>query len=120
MAKLDIKTRDYIIQSLNQKFDDDVIQAIIMRLSIHRGKYWANNKLGSRLYLLKRSKDVQRNKLLAKQYAMEALEDLVPNRLEKIDISALNQEQSQIDLNIEITQLNGEKKKITYFVPVGG
>jgi hypothetical protein len=76
MAKIDIKTRDYIVESLDENFDVDLIQAIIMRLKIQRRKYWANPNLGSRLYLLRRSKDVPRNRLLAVQYAEEALEDL--------------------------------------------
>lgn len=120
MAKIDIKTRDYIVESLDENFDVDLIQAIIMRLKIQRRKYWANPNLGSRLYLLRRSKDVPRNRLLAVQYAEEALEDLAPSRVADIEITASQSERSRLDLHIEITQLTGQKQTILYFVPVGG
>lgn len=120
MAEINLKTRDYVIESLNQKFDVSLIQAIIMRLLVHRGKYWANPNLGSRLHLLRRSKDVPRNLLLAEQYAYEALEDMEDSRVVNIDVTATQSEKSRIDLLIEITQLTGEKQSILYFVPVGG
>ncbi len=120
MAELDLKTRDYVIESLNQNFDVSLVQAVIMRLLVHRGKYWANPNLGSRFYLLRRSKDVPRNLLLTEQYAFEALEDLLDSRVEAIDITATQREKSRINLLIEVTQLTGEKQTILYFVPVGG
>lgn len=120
MAKLDFKTRDYEIESLAENFDINLVQAVLLRLAIHRGKYWANKNLGSRLYLLKRSKDVARNRLLAKQYATEALEDLIPERIQDMDVIATQSEQSRIDLRIELTKFTGEKQTIIYFVPVGG
>ena len=120
MAEINLKTRDYVIESLNKKFDVSLVQAVIMRLLVHRGKYWANPNLGSRFYLLRRSKDVPRNLLLAEQYAFEALDDLLESRVEDIDITATQSEKSRIDLLIEITQLTGEQQTILYFVPVGG
>lgn len=120
MARIDIKTRDYIIESLDENFSTDLLQAIILRLSIHRGKYWANPNLGSRFYLLRRSKDVPRIRLLAIQYAKEALEDLMPSRVADIQISASQSERSRLDLHMEVTLLTGQKQPIIYFVPVGG
>ncbi|AZN69314.1 hypothetical protein DX910_14710 [Acinetobacter haemolyticus] len=120
MANIDLKTRDYIVDSLDENFDADLFQAVIMRLNIHRGKYWANPNLGSRFYLLKRSKDVPRNKLLAIQYAEEALADLVPGRIADLDVTASQNERSRLNLHIEITLLTGQKQNIIYFVPVGG
>ena len=120
MAQLDLKTRDYVIESLTQNFEVSLVKAVIIRLLTHRGKYWANPNLGSRFYLLRRSKDVPRNLLLAEQYAFEALEDLLDSRVEDIEITATQNEKSRIDLLIEITQLTGEKQTILYFVPVGG
>ena len=120
MAKLDLKTRDYIVESLDENFDVDLIQAIIMRLNIHRGKYWADPNLGSRFYLLRRSKDVTRMLQIVKQYAEEALADLIPNRLQALVVSTTQSIKSRIDLHIEITRLTGEKQTIPYFVSVGG
>ena len=100
MARIDIKTRDYIVESLDENFSTDLLQAIILRLSIHRGKYWANPNLGSRFYLLRRSKDVPRIRLLAIQYAKEALEDLKPSRVADIEVTASQSERSRLDLHI--------------------
>ena len=120
MAKIDLKTRDYVVESLDENFSSDLLQSIILRLSIHRGKYWANPNLGSRFYLLKRSKDLPRIRLLAIQYAQEALEDLKPSRVADIEVTASQSERSRLYLHIEVTLLTCQKQTIIYFVPVGG
>ena len=119
MAALTLNTRDYVLISLDAAFVPDLEQAVFMRLNMHRGKYWANPSLGSRFYLLKRAKDVSRNVLLCKQYADEALEDLVPDRAASIVTMATQTIQSRVDLHIAITHLSGEQQTILYHVPVG-
>lgn len=120
MATIDLESKDYVLLSLDAAFINDDVQCVCQRLGIHRGKYWANENLGSRLYLLSRSKDLPRNLLLAKQYAEEALEDLVPSRFESISVSAKQSEKSRVDLTIDAVRITGESQKIMYFVPVGG
>ncbi|OTG68317.1 hypothetical protein B9T25_06445 [Acinetobacter sp. ANC 4470] len=120
MATINLETKDYVLLSLDAAFINDDVQCVCQRLGIHRGKFWANPNLGSRLYLLKRSKDLTRNVLLAKQYAEEALNDLVPGRFDSIVVSAKQSERSRIDLIVAATRLTGEIQKILYFVPVGG
>lgn len=120
MAAINLGTKDYVLLSLDATFVNDDVQCVCQRLGIHRGKYWANKNLGSRLYLLKRSKDLRRNILLAKQYAEEALFDLVPSRFESIAVSASQSEQSRVDLMIDAVSITGVSQKIMYFVPVGG
>ena len=120
MAVIHSENKDYELQSLDDVFTQDEIQCVLHRLQIERSRYWANPNLGSRLDLLKRSKDVRRNHLLAKQYAEEALEDLVPGRFLDLNVSVQNSEVGRIDLLIEVTRLNGQIGKILYFVPVGG
>lgn len=112
--------KDYQLQSLDDVFSKDELQCVYNRLSIERFRYWANPNLGSRLYLLKRSKDVHRNRLLAKQYAEEALADLIPSRFESLEVYVQQKEKSRIELTIELTRLNSEVGSILYFVPVGG
>lgn len=51
--------------------------AIYLRLTVPLGSWWADPNLGSRLYLLRRSKDLSRVGNLANQYATEALKPLV-------------------------------------------
>lgn len=120
MATIHLETKDYVLLSLDQVFISDDVQCVCQRLGIHRGKYWANPNLGSRLYLLQRSKDLKRNVLLAKQYAEEALFDLVPTRFAAITVQASQSERSRVDLVIDAIRLTGERQQILYFVPVGG
>lgn len=120
MGNINLETKDYILTSLDAAFSADVVQAICQRLNIHRGRYWANPNLGSRLYTLRRSKDVPRMLQLVKQYAEEALAELVPSRLDSISITTSQSIVSRIDLDIEVTRLTGESQKIQYFVAVGG
>lgn len=119
MGTINLETKDYVLTSLDVAFHDDVVQAVCLRLNIHRGKYWADPNLGSRFYLLRRSKDVPRMIQLVKQYAEEALNDLIPSRLQSLVVSATQSVKSRVDLNIEITRLTGEKQTIPYFVAVG-
>ncbi|MBK0063976.1 MULTISPECIES: phage GP46 family protein [unclassified Acinetobacter] len=120
MANINLETKDYVLISLDAAFINDDVQCVCQRLNIHRGKYWADPKVGSRFYLLKRSKDLARNVLLAKQYAEEALLDLVPSRFQTIVVNATQSVKSRVDLAIAVTRLTGETQTIQYFVPVGG
>lgn len=120
MGNINLETKDYVLTSLDAAFNDDVVQCVCARLNIHRGRYWADPNLGSRLYTLKRSKDVTRMLQIVKQYAEEALADLIPNRLQALVVSTTQSIKSRIDLHIEITRLTGEKQTIQYFVPIGG
>lgn len=120
MAKIDFSTKDYELPSLNAAFTQDDIQSVLICLHQHRGKYFARPDQGSFLYKLRRSKDVQRNKVLAHQYAVQALEHLVPNRFKSIDITATRSEDGRINLLIQLTKLTGESQIIHYFVQVGG
>ncbi|MCU4307015.1 phage GP46 family protein [Acinetobacter ursingii] len=120
MANINLETKDYVLMSLDAAFINDDVQCVCQRLNIHRGKYWADPNLGSRFYLLKRSKDLARNVLLAKQYAEEALFDLVPGRFQSIVVNATQSAKSRVDLAIDVIRLTGDKQTVQYFVAVGG
>ncbi|WP_336142477.1 phage GP46 family protein [Acinetobacter sp. 102] len=120
MGNINLETKDYVLSSLNDAFGDDVVQSVYFRLNMRRRRYWANPDQGSRFYTLRRSKDVPRMLQTVRQYAEEALADLVPERLQSLVVSATQKVKSRIELNIEITRLTGEKQTIPYFVPVGG
>ncbi|MDV2438713.1 phage GP46 family protein [Acinetobacter gerneri] len=121
MGVINLESKDYILISLDSTFSNkDDEQIICQRLNIHRRKYWANLNLGSRFYTLRRSKDVPRTIQTVKQFAEEALSDLVPKRFQSILVTASQAIKSRIDLVIEVANITGEKQKIMYFVPVGG
>ncbi|MEQ1412259.1 phage GP46 family protein [Acinetobacter indicus] len=120
MAEIDFQNKDYVLPSLNSAFTQDDIQSVLICLYQHRGQHFATPDQGSYLYKLRRSKDVERNKVLARQYAQQALEHMVPNRFRDIQVMAERKEQSRIDLTITLTKLSGQAQIIHYFVPVGG
>lgn len=120
MPVINFEKLDYDKDSLNAGFSLDDIQCVCSRLIIHRKKYWANPNLGSLLYTLRRSKDVPRTRVLAKQYAEQALRDLVPSRFQGITVTASSSERSRIELNIELVNLSGQRQQIIHFVRVGG
>lgn len=120
MGNINLETKDYVLSSLNATFSDDIVNSVYFRLNMRRRKYWANPNQGSRFYTLRRSKDVPRMLQTIKQYAEEALADLVPERLQSLIVSATQTVKSRVDLNIQITRLTGEKQTIPYFVSVGG
>ena len=120
MASTNLITKDYVLPSISAPFQDDIINVICQRLHIHRNKYWANPNLGSKLYTLRRSKDVPRISQLAKQYVQEALKDLVPTRLQSFEVQTSQTKTGQLDIDIDITLLTGHTQTIQYFVAVGG
>ena len=56
---------------------NNLANAVYLRLMTPLGSYWADPTLGSRLHELQREKDVSRVAVLARQYAEEALAPLV-------------------------------------------
>ncbi|GEM_PF-510086 len=112
--------KDYVIHSLNNAFTQDDIQSVLICLHQHRGKHFAKPNQGSYLYKLRRAKDVERNKVLARQYAEQALEHMMPNRFKQIDVSASRTAAGRIDLTIKLTKLGGQSQIIHYFVKIGG
>lgn len=57
--------------------------AVHIRLATPRGSYWGDPLLGSRLHELAREKDVPRVRVLARQFAEEALAPLVRDKRAK-------------------------------------
>ncbi|WP_335999448.1 phage GP46 family protein [Acinetobacter johnsonii] len=119
MAKIDFSKKDYELASLDEAFTQDEIQSVLICLYQHRGKHFSRPDQGSYLYKLRRSKDVERNKVLARQYAEQALQHLVPSRFRSIEVSASRSESGRIDLSINLVKLTGQSQVIPYFVPVG-
>lgn len=120
MAEINFAQKDYALPSLNAAFTQDEIQSVLICLHQHRGKHFARPAQGSYLYKLRRSKDVERNKVLARQYAEQALAHMVPDRFRDIQITAERNTAHRIDLTINLIKLSGQAQIIHYFVQVGG
>ena len=116
MATIDLESKDYVLLSLDAAFVNDDVQCVCQRLGIHRGKYWANPKIGSRLFTLNRSKDLPRNLLLAKQYAEEALAWMKSDGIAR-DIQATSEIVFPARLNLIIRYLppDGDWQEFKFF-----
>lgn len=84
-SRIDPTTGDYDRTRIN-----DLSNAVYLRITVPLGSYWGDPKLGSRLHLLNRAKDVERNRTLAVQYTKEALQPLIDSgRADRIDVDAV-------------------------------
>lgn len=100
---------------------DTLANAVYLRLTIPLGSWWAKPKVGSKLYLLKREKDVSRVRLLAKQYAEEALAPLlVPSdgRAKSILVTASQGAPGWLNLLVVVESANAERREFNYPVRV--
>ena len=90
---------------------------VYLRLMVPLGSYWANPTLGSKLHLLRREKDVSRVRVLAKQYAEEALAPLVDDgRATSITVAAAQGNPGWLNLLIEVVTAANPKQ--TFKLPV--
>ncbi|AMO79710.1 phage GP46 family protein [Obesumbacterium proteus] len=90
---------------------------VYLRLMVPLGSWWANPKLGSKLHLLQREKDVSRVRVLAKQYAEEALAPLVNDgRATSITVTASQGNPGWLILRVEVVSAANQKQ--TFKLPV--
>jgi phage gp46-like protein len=86
--------------------------AVYLRLTIPLGSYWADPSMGSKLHLLMREKDVRRIRILAQQYAEQALAPLTSDadgRAKSVTVEPLSSEPGWLLLHVTVTQANDEK-----------
>jgi phage gp46-like protein len=94
-SRIDPTTGDYDRTSIA-----DLGNAAYFRLTIPLGSYWADPTLGSKLHLLRRMKDVERNKILAIQYTREALQPLIDSkRADRVDVDASWNHDGRLELH---------------------
>ena len=99
-SRLDPATGDY-----DRTRIADLGNAAYLRLMVPLGSYWADPTLGSKLHLLRRLKDVERNRALAIQYTREALQPLIDTRrADRIDVDAVWSHDGRLELSGAIYQ----------------
>lgn len=97
---LDPSTGDYDGTTI-----DHLGNAVYLRLMTPLGSWWADPALGSRLHELAREKDVERIRVLARQYSEQALQPLIEDgRADAIDVIAVRQQPGRLALGIEVAQ----------------
>lgn len=94
--------------------------AVYLRLETPLGSYWADPLLGSRLYELRREKDVPRVQKLAGQYATQALKPLLDDgRAETVTVDTQKGPKGWLFLLIVVTDASGTPHKFKHPVRIG-
>jgi phage gp46-like protein len=112
--RLDPTTGDYDGTAIN-----DLGNAVFLRITTPLGSWWADPAMGSKLYLLARAKDLQRNQALAEAYTREALQPLIDSqRATAIDVASDWPHDGTLRLRTTITQAGGVTQTFTNYVRV--
>lgn len=97
----------------------DLDNAAYLRIVTPLGSYWADKTLGSKLHLLRRLKDLERNKTLAIQYTREALQPLIDDkRADRIDVDATWKHDGRLELVGTIYQAGRAATTFQHYVKV--
>jgi phage gp46-like protein len=119
-SELDPTLGDYTGKSIKT-----LANAVYLRLMTPLGSWWADPEVGSRLHELQRNKDVDRVRVLARQYAQAALDPLVRDkRARKVDVQTYSPAKDQSGagrclLLIEVEDNLGNRESYQYQVKVG-
>jgi phage gp46-like protein len=93
--------------------------AVYLRLETPLGSYWADPALGSRLYELKREKDVPRVRLLAGQYSEQALQPLLDDgRAQSVTVETQQGPTGWLYLLITVVDSSGTPHKFKHPVRI--
>lgn len=113
-SRLDPATGDY-----DRTRIADLSNAAYLRLTVPLGSYWADPELGSKLHLLRRLKDVERNRMLAIQYTREALQPLIDTkRADQVDVDAVWNHDGRLELAGTIYQAGVAVALFQHYVKV--
>ena len=118
-AQLDPTTKDYTGQRIK-----NLMNAVFIRLDTPLGSWWADPTIGSRLHELQRNKDLTRIRVLAKQYAEQALAPLVRDgRAKSVTVTTQTPAKDQTGggrclLLIDVVDLTGNRESYEYPVRV--
>lgn len=111
---LDPITRDYAGMRTTT-----LANAVYLRLATPLGSYWADPGLGSLLHTLQREKDLPRVRVLAEQYAEQALTPLVEDRrAEHVAVTAADGPKGWLPLRIEVRDNTGNVQHFQHHVRV--
>lgn len=97
----------------------DLSNAVYLRIMVPLGSYWADPALGSKLYLLRRAKDLARNARLAVQYTREALQPLLDDkRADRIDVDSTWAHDGRLQLFGQVYQGGAKVASFSHYVQV--
>lgn len=112
--QIDPITADYSGERIHS-----LANAVYLRLKTPLGSWWADPTLGSRLHELERELDLPRVRLLAKQYAQQALAPLIDTqRAQRVTISVAHPRNGWCDLLIGVVDNTGQEQQFQHPVRV--
>ncbi len=121
MMDFKIMTEDAIGQMTFDKADN-IFNNVFLSLMIEKGSFFQNPEFGSRLHLLKRTKNTEKTVALAEEYCKEALQWLIDaGRAKKIEVFTQRdrlQDLNRLKLLVEVTQADGRQVSFETFVEV--
>lgn len=113
-SRIDPTTGDYDNSRVT-----DLSNAVYLRITVPLGSYWADPKLGSKLYQLAGMKDVQRYKSLAIQYVRQALQPLIDSqRADRVDVDASWGHDGRLELSGIVYQAGQPTTPFQHYVQV--
>lgn len=112
--RIDPSTGDYSGERITT-----LANAVYLRLMTPLGSWWADPTLGSRLHELERELDLARVRLLAKQYAEQALAGLVKEvRARSVTVTATQARAGWCDLLVAVVDETGQGQQFKHPVKV--
>ncbi len=124
MDKFNQQIHDYQLAGITNPTDKDIAEVAYIRLVTPLGSYFDDPTLGSKLYLLKRNKDLPRIRRQAVAWAKQALEPMrEPFYLTDIEVWSDGVEQGKkgyFIIRAVLTTSDGSKHKTYMNVPVAG
>ncbi|MCH4576491.1 phage GP46 family protein [Achromobacter xylosoxidans] len=112
--RIDPSTGDYSGERITT-----LANAVYLRLMTPLGSWWGDPTLGSRLHELERELDLARVRLLAKQYAEQALATLVKEgRARSVVVTATQARVGWCDLWVSVVDETGQEQQFQHPVKV--
>ncbi|WMD23107.1 phage GP46 family protein [Achromobacter seleniivolatilans] len=112
--RIDPSTGDYSGERITS-----LANAVYVRLTTPLGSWWADPTLGSRLHELERELDVSRVRILARQYAEQALKTLIDTgRAQSITVTAIQVRKSWCDLHVSVIDNTSQEQHFKHPVKV--
>lgn len=98
---------------------NSLANAVYLRLMTPLGSWWGDPTLGSRLHELERELDVTRVRVLAKQYAEQALAPLVDSgRARSVTVTAAHPRNGWCELLVGVIDATGQPHNFKHPVSV--
>lgn len=120
---IDPNTQDYDTSNgaLVRDASGGLMNAIELRILVPLGSYWFDPNLGSKLFLLKRAKDLSNISQLAEQYALQALQGLLDDgRASAINITTEQPGNGWLYMWINVTAATGQIITFSNSIQVSG